>query len=148
MLDQGRTVGDARTADRIQRRALCIAFDQTVPVQGVDSERIALWNVESDLAKELRTKLDKGGADADMSHFSGRGLAIIALNQDGTFSREEVYAAKSELRERDRQSAITFLNSGELTSTSLKAYTQQLLASRQSQSGEEQQLRDIDPNLR
>jgi hypothetical protein len=100
------------------------------------------------LAKELRATLDKGGSDASMSNFSGRGLSIIALNQDGTFSRAEVDGAKAELRDRDRQSAISFLNSGELTSTSLKAYTQQLLATRQSMSAEEQRLRDIDPNLR
>lgn len=99
------------------------------------------------LAKELRATLDKGGTDASMSNFSGRGLSIIALNQDGSFSREEVYAAKTELRGRDRQSAISFLNSGELTSASLKAYTQQLLATRKSMSAEEQQLRDSDPSL-
>ncbi len=100
------------------------------------------------LAAEVRAKLDKGGKDAAMGSFSGRALAMVALNDDGTFSRAEIGAAKSELRERDRQSALAFLNSGELTASSLKAYGQGLLAARQTMSGEERQLRTNDPNLR
>ncbi len=116
---------------------------QSASAEAADADKDA-----DKLSAELRATLDKGGADASMSAFSGRGLSIIALNQDGTFSRAEVYGAKAELRERDRQSAITFLNSGDLTASSLKTYSQQLLASRQSMSAEEQALRDSDPNLR
>ena len=104
------------------------------------------------LASELRTTLDQqystsGAKTPDMSSFSGRGLAIVALNNDGSFSPTEVYAAKTELRERDRQSAVTFLSSGDVTAASLKAYTDQLATARQSMSAEEQQLRDADPSL-
>jgi len=106
----------------------------------------------SDLETELRSTLDQqystnGSKTADMTTFSGRGLSIIALNQDGKFSAAEVYAAKSELRDRDRQSAISFLSSGDVTSASLKAYGQALISSRQSMSAEEQQLRASDPDL-
>lgn len=105
------------------------------------------------LASEIRATLDeqydgKTGQSPNMSAFSGRALAIVALNDDGSFSKAEVAAAKAELRERDRASALAFLNSGDLTASSLKTYSQQLLSARNSMSEEERALRDIDPNLR
>jgi hypothetical protein len=99
------------------------------------------------VASNARAALDKNGASATGA-MSGRALAIVALNQDGTFSRTEVDAAKTELRERDRQSVLAFFNSGDVTASSLKAYGQQLLAARQSMSAEEQALRASDPDLR
>lgn len=104
------------------------------------------------LASELRQTLDSqysasGTKASDMTGFSGRGLAIIALNKDGSFSRAEVYAAKTELRNRDRQSALAFLASNSLTAASITSYTQQLDAVRKSMSAEEQQLRESDPSL-
>ncbi len=62
---------------------------------------------------EARAALDKDGLSATGA-MSGRALAIVGLNQDGTFSRAEVDSAKAELRERDRQSVLAFFNSGEL----------------------------------
>ena len=100
------------------------------------------------LAKELRATLDKGGKGAAMGGLSGRALSIMALDDSGTFSPTEAAAAKAELRERDRAAALAFLNSGELTASSLKTYGQNLLAARQSMSAEEQALRSSDPNLR
>lgn len=99
------------------------------------------------VASEARAALDKNGNGA-MGAMSGRALAIVALDDDGKFSRAEVLAAKAELRERDRQSVLTFFNSGELTASSLKTFGQQLLAARQAMSSEEQALRASDPNLR
>jgi hypothetical protein len=99
------------------------------------------------VASEARATLDKNGVSATGA-MSGRALAIIGVNQDGTFSRAEVDAAKAELRERDRQSVLTFFNSGELSASSLRSFGQQLLAARQSMSAEEQSLRASDPNLR
>lgn len=105
------------------------------------------------LAAQIRATLDgqyagRTNKTANMTAFSARALALVALNDDGKFSRAEVAAAKMELRERDRASALTFLNSGDLTASSLKAYSQQLLAARNAMSKEEQTLRDIDPNFR
>jgi hypothetical protein len=99
------------------------------------------------VTSEARTALDKNGVSA-MGAMSGRALAIVGLNEDGTFSRAEVDGAKAELRERDRQSVLSFFNSGELSASSLKTFGQQLLAARQSMSAEEQSLRANDPNLR
>lgn len=101
----------------------------------------------SKVASEAHASLKKDGVGA-AGAMSGRALAIVALNDDGSFSREEVHAAKAELRERDRQSVLTFFNSGELSASSLKTFGQQLLAARQSMSAEEQALRASDPNLR
>lgn len=101
----------------------------------------------SKVASEARAALDKNGVSAT-GVMSGRALAIVALDENGNFSRAEVDAAKAELRERDRQSVLTFFNSGELTASSLKTFGQQLLAARQSMSSEEQALRASDPNLR
>ena len=104
------------------------------------------------LAEEVRAALDEhyadGGKSPSVSAFSARALALVALNEDGSFSKAEVAAAKSELRERDRLSALSFINSGELTAASLKSYSQQVLAAREGMSKEERLLRDSDPHLR
>ena len=99
------------------------------------------------LTGEARAALDKNSVSA-AGAMSGRALAIVGLNEDGSFSRAEVDAAKAELRDRDRQSVLSFFNSGELSASSLKTFGQQLLAARQSMSAEEQSLRASDPNLR
>jgi hypothetical protein len=53
----------------------------------------------------------KTGQQADFSPFNNQMLATISLNQDGTFSAEEVRAAKSELDQRTRTSLLSALNS-------------------------------------
>jgi hypothetical protein len=105
------------------------------------------------LAKELRTKLDaqyktSGTKDADMSDFSGRALAMVALNQNGGFSNTEVAQAKAEMRERDRQTLMSVINAGPLTSSSLATYGKSLLTARTTMSAEERSFRDAHPNLR
>ncbi len=102
----------------------------------------------ADLADKLRATLDKGDKSAALSSFSGRALAVIALDDNGRFSPAEKAAAKTELRERDRAAALAFLNSGELTAAGLKSFGQQQLAARAQMSAEEQQLRASDPDLR
>ena len=106
------------------------------------------------LAKSLRADLDAqykaaGKKDsANLTAMSGRALATIALNDGNSFSRTEVAAAKLELRARDRQSALSAIGSSSLTAASLTTYTRDLLASRETMSGEEQRLRQANPNLR
>ncbi len=119
----------------------------TMDAQRASAEATDAKKDAAKLAVELRATLDEDG-NGSMGAFSGRGLSLIALNEDGSFSRAEVAAAKAELRERDRASVLAFFNSGALTAASLKAYGQQLIAGRQSMSAEEQQLRASDPNLR
>ena len=53
----------------------------------------------------------KTGQQADLSPFNNRMLATVALNQEGTFSTDEVRAAKTELDQRRRSSLLSALNS-------------------------------------
>lgn len=120
----------------------------------IEAKRAA--NAKADAAKtpaalttELRKAFDAAGKDsANLTALSGRALATVALNEDGQFSRTEIAAAKLELRARDRQSALTMIASGPLTSASLTTYTTNLLATRESMSAEEQQLRQTNQTLR
>lgn len=84
----------------------------------------------------------------DLTSQSGRALSLVALNQDGSFSTAQVAQAKTELRNRDRASAMALISGGALTADSLATYSKTLLAARQSMSSEERQLRDADPKLR
>jgi len=83
-----------------------------------------------------------------MGDFSGRALAMIATNADGSFSNAEVAQAKSTMRERDRQALISVMNAGPLTSSSLATYGKSLLTARTTMSAEERAFRDAYPNLR
>lgn len=53
----------------------------------------------------------KTGQQADLSPFDNRMLATVALNQDETFSADEVRAAKTELDQRRRSSLLSALSS-------------------------------------
>ncbi|GEM_PF-1201389 len=100
------------------------------------------------LAEEIRATLDgKGGQSTGMAGMSGRALALVALNEDGRFSKLEVAAARAELRERDRAAAAAFLSAGDVTAASLKSFSQQILAARETMSAEERLLRERDPAL-
>lgn len=133
---------------------ISIATDQTPIVKiTLDALRANADKEDADtaagtLSETIRKALDKGGTNAALGGYSGRALAVMALNEDGSFSKAEIAAAKAELRERDRASAIAFLNGGNVTAASLKAYSQQMLAAHQQMSAEERLLRDNDPNLR
>jgi hypothetical protein len=103
------------------------------------------------LANSLRTALDgqkTAGKGIDMSGYSRRALAIVALDESGKFSHAEEAAAKAQLRARDRASALALIGGGDLTAASLKSYNQQLLAARNAMSTEEAKLRDGNPKLR
>jgi hypothetical protein len=105
------------------------------------------------LTTELRAAMDsrytaQGNKLPSVGAYSNRALSLIALNDGKSFSSAEVSAAKAELRARERESALTFMKSGELTAASLKSYSQQLLAARESMSAEERALRDSNPDLR
>jgi len=104
----------------------------------------------TDLRKSFDAQYKKAGKknSADLTALSGRALSVVALNEGGQFSKGEIAAAKQELRARDRNSALAMLASGPLTSTSLKSYTTNLLAARDTMSAEERQLRANDPSLR
>lgn len=104
----------------------------------------------ADVRKELDAQYAKAGKthSADLTTLSGRALATIALNETNQFSRAEIAAAKLELRARDRQSAMSLMSTGPLTSATLATYTRDLLAAREGMSSEEQQLRAANPNLR
>ena len=100
------------------------------------------------LTADVRATLDKqyaadkaAGAKIakpDLSAFSGRALAAMALNRDGDFSRREVAAARIELRGRDRQ-ALVGATSGGFNTNALAAYSRQMVATYDGISSEERE---------
>jgi hypothetical protein len=142
----GSTITSSPTTDGKSPTVNITVSAQRAAAEAADAKKDA-----KALVAELRKtfdQADKDGKTADMSRLSGRGLALVALNQDGGFSRGEVSAAKAELRGRDRASALALISGGELTSTTLITYNKQLLAERASMSAEERALRDVNPKLR
>lgn len=107
----------------------------------------------SALAKEVRAALDsqytagtKKG-DADLSKLSGRALAIVALNKDGTFSAAESRDAKQALREDTRQSFVSAMGSGDAYSM-IANYSKQLASQYDAMSPEERQARGWSEDFR
>jgi hypothetical protein len=148
----------ARAQEKVSETAATGTNQASVSIT-IDARRAAAEKADAGksavaLADELRASFDKQYAaaskrdSADLSAMSGRALATITLNETGQFRKVEIAAAKLELRSRDRQSALTMLASGPLTSASLATYTRGLLAARDEMSAEEQRLRVIDPDLR
>ena len=100
------------------------------------------------LATEVRATLDKQyaagkaagskTAKPDLSTFSGRALAAMALNRNGDFSRREAAAARIELRGRDRQ-ALADATSGGFNTNALAAYSRQMVATYDGISSEERE---------
>lgn len=105
------------------------------------------------LFKEVRAALDaqyaKGTAkgSADMSEFSGRALAIVALNKEGQFSASESRAAKQALREDTRQSFVSAMGSGDAYSM-IANYSQQLASQYDAMSAEEREARGWSEDFR
>ncbi len=78
------------------------------------------------------------GQQVDFSAFNNRTLAIMALNSDATFSREETSAAKAELNQRTRSGV---LNAFDPTANSgAQETTQALLKQYSTMSAEEKQI--------
>ncbi|MCK9917608.1 hypothetical protein MXD81_51565 [Microbacteriaceae bacterium K1510] len=66
-----------------------------------------MLDAQANKARDKGTELvfDKGrrvGTQADFSQFDNQSLALVALNQDGSFSTEEARAARKELDQRNR----------------------------------------------
>jgi hypothetical protein len=67
----------------------------------------------------------KVGQQADWSQFDNQTLAAVALNQDSSFSTEEVRAAKAELDQRNRTSILSAINNSDGSGSSSLAMLQQ-----------------------
>ena len=99
-----------------------------------------------ELTKEVRANLDaqytagtpKG--HPDLSGLSGRALASIALNKDGSFSPAETALAKKTLNDQTRASFLSATSSGQGL-TALAAYSQQAVTQYDNMSAEERQAR-------
>jgi hypothetical protein len=93
------------------------------------------------IASETRAALDaQTGSTPDLSEMSGRALGVIILNDSGQFSRAEVYAAKQELKQRDRNELLSALSGG-LSLDAISAYQSYKTSEKQSMSTEERQAR-------
>jgi hypothetical protein len=76
----------------------------------------AMLDAQANSARDNGTELvfdpsRKTGQQADFSQFDNRSLAAIALNQDSSFSPEELRAAKTALDQRHRAAILTALDS-------------------------------------
>lgn len=93
------------------------------------------------VATDTRAALDaQTGSSPDLSQMSPRALATIVLNDSSKFSATEVYAAKVEMKQRDRAAFLT-ATAGGLSVASLSDYSTSLATSRASMSAEERQVR-------
>lgn len=95
---------------------------------------------------ETRAALDAQYADgtakgsADLSKLSGRALALMALNKDGTFSAAESRAAKNALKEDTRSSFMSAMSGG-LDASSIASFSTQIAAQFDDMSPEEREAR-------
>ena len=98
-------------------------LDQTSTAQGAsegsDTDPVAnahaLLDAQANAAKDNGTELvfdpsRKVGQQVDFSQFDNQSLAAMVLNQDSSFSPDEVRAAKTELDQRDRANILSALN--------------------------------------
>jgi hypothetical protein len=102
------------------------------------------------LASEVRSTLTvqyvaaKAGSNnapkPDLNNLSGRALAAIILNKAATFRRSEIHAARSEMKQRDRSAVLDATASG-MNASTLTTYSKQMLASYDSMSAEEREVR-------
>jgi hypothetical protein len=87
--------------------------DGVAPTASVASRARAMLDDQASSARDNGTNLvfdrRQTGQHVDLSSFDNRTLATIVLNQDSTFSGEEVRAAKSELDQRTRQGVLAAL---------------------------------------
>jgi hypothetical protein len=98
------------------------------------------------LTTEVRANLDAQYAagtakgSADLSSLSGRALALMALNKDGTFSAAESRAAKQALRESTQASFVSAMSKG-LDASSIASFSTQLASQYDDMSAEEREAR-------
>lgn len=126
----------------------------TLAAQRAAAETADAGKTADALTSEIRAAFDADDAaageanSADLTALSGRALALVALDDGTHFTKAEMAAARTELRARDRQALVEEMSSTPLTASSLKDFLQARLATRQTMSAEERQLRDSDPSLR
>lgn len=99
---------------------------------------VVLTETRASLDAQYAAGTAKGSAD--LSQLSGRALAIMALNKDGSFSAAESRAAKNALRE-DTQTSFLSAMSGGLDASSIASFSTQLAAQYDDMSPEEREAR-------
>lgn len=112
--------------------ALLDKTSQATPVTGTDDASVssnarAMLDAQANAARDAGTTLvfdpnRKIGQQADFSQFDNQTLAVITLNNAGSFSPDEARAAKKVLDQRNRQSILAAFNTqtnGDVQSQSL-----------------------------
>jgi hypothetical protein len=87
-------------------------------VASVAANARAILDAQANQARDAGTELvfDKSrkvGQQVDYSGFDNQSLAVVALNQDASFSVEESRTAKSELDARNRASILSAFNTSQ-----------------------------------
>lgn len=108
---------DTGNADDPVQSLLAEGTQSPAPATGTDTASVtanahAMLDAQANAAQDAGTELvfDKSrkvGQQVDFSGFDNQTLAVMALNQDSSFSAEESRAAKSELDQRNRASILS-----------------------------------------
>lgn len=106
---------------------------------------VVLTETRAALDAQYATGTAKGSAD--LSQLSGRALAIMALNKDGSFSAAESRAAKNALQQDTRTSFLSAMSGG-LDASSIANFSTQLAAQYDNMSPEEREARGWTEQLR
>jgi len=99
---------------------------------------VLLTEVRAGLDAQYAAGTPKGSAD--LGKLSGRALALMALNKEGTFSPAESRAAKLALREDTQNSFLSAMSKG-LDASSFGSFSSQLAAQYDGMSDEEREAR-------
>ncbi|MBV1690752.1 hypothetical protein KRR38_24505 [Novosphingobium sp. G106] len=99
---------------------------------------VVLTETRATLDAQYAAGTAKGSAD--LSQLSGRALALMALNKDGSFSAAESRAAKQALKEDTQTSFLSAMSKG-LDASSIASFSTQLAAQYDDMSPEEREAR-------
>lgn len=131
----------AKGGSGVTASGVTISQDATVAAAAKDDKDKGADALATELRKTLDAQYAKSGKkEADLSELSPRALSTIILNQSGGFSAAEVYAAKKEMKTRDRDALLQVTSNG-FNLASIQSYQQQMAAAKKSMSAEEQAVR-------
>lgn len=82
---------------------------------GMATNAHAKFDAQANQASDAGTDLTfdpsrKSGQQVDLSKFNNQTLAVVSLNQDSSFSAAEVFAAKTELNQRNRTNILNAID--------------------------------------
>jgi hypothetical protein len=135
----GTTSATATSASSAQNSA-SISKAALIAAAEADDNKKDFTALSADVRAALDAATAAGAKTPDLSEMSGRALAAIILNKNGSFTSSEQVAAKAELRQRTKDEFASVAASGG-TISALSGYDQQLVSDYDAMSPEERQVR-------